>query len=859
MHEEITQQTPLMQQYATIKKEYADMLLFFQVGDFYELFFDDAKTAAHFLGIALTKRGKTAGTDIPLCGVPIHAFDHYVSKLVKGGFKVAVCNQLEQPKPGTVVRRGVVRVFTPGTLVEQHLLDEKSSSYIVVLRCVADGFGFLAVEFLTGQLFFTFINDAAIHRLEAELLRFFPDEIILISADKLQFVELFKKINFVNACIIDVIIQDDQCEDFLGWIAAQFHQSTVDLIEKHVSIHQTLLLFYAYLKKSHEQALVSFSSLHRYTATDFLNIDTITQKNLELFVNLYDGSRNHTLLQLLDKAVTPMGSRMIKKWLTRPLIDAKMINQRLDVIELCFKDPLFAEKITDILKKIGDAERAIGRILLAKAVLADFFLLRDFLTALDSIKQLLQPVSESFALLSSINQSLVQLPEMQQLLADGLDEATLSTGYIIRPGFDQPLDQLRELMVNGNQKIVELEKQEQEKTGIGSLKIRFNTLYGYYIEMSKTAAVHVPEDYKPLQSLVGKERYTCTQLDLLARQIERAKADFYDRERLLFEDIKSRTCMFGPQLRKTCHGIAHLDAILGLAACAQQRQYVRPLFTQEKKIAIKGGRHPIVEASTNVPFIQNDTLLDQAQTLFILTGPNMGGKSTYLRQTALITIMAHLGSFVPAASVELMVCDGVYTRIGSGDFISGGKSTFLVEMEETAKICQYATDRSLVILDEVGRGTSTVDGRSIAQAVIEYLEKKPVLTLFATHYHELTALTLTHSGIKAFFMACKKHANGITFLYQLTPGVADGSFGIEVAKLAQLPEKVLERAVMLCQQALSEEKRFVDGPIQFLAVNEVNTVCQHELLINQVRALNVEDITPRQALDIIVELQKNLQ
>lgn len=854
-----TAATPLMQQYYAIKKEYTAQLLFFQVGDFYELFFEDAHVAALFLGITLTKRGKAAGKDIPLCGVPVHTIDHYIKRLVKGGHTVALCQQLEEARPGTVVKRGVTRVFTPGTLIETQLLDEKSPSYLCTFFPTETDLGLLCGELLTGQLFVTHLPLHDERLLENELARFFPDEVVVPHDVDKKFFGLFKKFGYVLSPlqINDITLS----ESFNTWIKEQFLESVYAAIFATGVFEKVLYYFYAYLNRTNKQALGLFKTVNVYKPEDFLQLDCMTQKNLELVTNTYDGSRNHTLLQVIDKAMTPMGSRMIKKWILRPLINHESIVQRQKIVAWLIDHQALHIKIQEALSTCADVERAVGRILIQRGQLIDYILLRATLIVIKDIEQILLHNAKDMYIARIIALQLVDLDVLKTILQNALADDPLSDA-IIKKGFNQELDTLQDLYINGAQKLVALEKEEQEKTGITTLKIRFNNLYGYYIEMTKVGAMRVPSYYKPVQSLVGKERYTIEQLELLAHRIEQAKTEYETKQQQLFDEVKKEVLLHGVALRKMCYALAHLDALTSLATIAINYGYSKPSFNNNKTCTIIAGRHPVVEQHMSSAFIANDICLTKDISVWIITGPNMGGKSTYLRQTALISLLAHIGSYVPAKKADIPLLDRIFTRVGSGDFVAGGKSTFLVEMEETAQICKYATDHSLVILDEVGRGTSTVDGRSIAQAVIEYLaQTQGPLCLFATHYHELTLLQDIYPTIEAHFMASKKTKTGILFLYQLVKGVADGSFGIEIAKLAQLPESIIKRSQELCEQALQQEHKIMANTVNVTQNNALmlsTSIDQemHQQLVEKLLAMDIDNLTPLKAFNLLVQLKE---
>jgi len=875
MTQQKTHLTPLMQQYCDIKSEYADALLLFQVGDFYELFFDDAKQAAAFLGIALTARGKSSNDEpIPLCGVPVHALDHYIAKLIKGGFNVAICNQLEKPRPGTVVKRGVTQVLTPGTLTDEKLLDAKSASYLFSLFPMQDSWGILCGELLTAQLFATVLPAQAEKMLESELIRFFPDEVIIPRTKQGQELHTYlKKLGYLTT-FLDVDVAREQPE-IEAWMHTQFKPQVVETVQQQEALRLALYYFYAYMRRNQATALNQFQHMHLYKADDFVMLDAATQQNLELVKNAQDGSYKNTLFSVIDGATTAMGSRMIKKWLLRPLVKQEAIVQRQDAIALCVQDIALAQQLEERLSCVGDIERVVGRIALNRAHIHDFLALMRTLDILPALVELLQSHAH-IVLYQVIVHHIADFTVLRKLLHAAINDDT-SKDWLIKHGFDERLDMLRELVDNSNQKIIDLEQHEQQATGINSLKIRYNQVQGYYIEITKANDHLVPtERYRRLQTLAGKERYMTTDLQALQGAILQARDEISSAEQAVLQRVKQEVSVYVTSLRKLAHALAHLDALLGLSKAAYNNGYVRPIFNTDHILEIIDGRHPVIEYNQDNRFIPNDTHLNDAQSLWIITGPNMGGKSTYLRQVALMSILAQIGSFVPAKQANLSLLDRVFTRIGAGDNLAAGKSTFLVEMEETASICSLATKNSLVILDEVGRGTSTFDGLAIAQAVVEYLyEQVGARCLFATHYHELTHLQERYTGISSYYAASKKTEQGIVFLYKIIKGVADGSFGVEVAKLAQLPPQVIIRAQQLVHDLdagvhtavlpmstpTSQDKGEVQATAEISRLKQELSQMHWELtqkdkLLQLLKTINYDDLSPKKAFDMLWELKE---
>lgn len=864
--------TPLMQQYFEIKHQHPDALLMFQVGDFYELFFEDAKQAATFLGIALTARGTNKGEPIPLCGVPLHALDHYLTKLIKGGFKVAICDQLELPTPGKVVKRGVTQVLTPGTLTDGKLLDAKSASYLLSFFPTHDAWGLLFGEILTGQLFATTVPAQSEKLLESELIRFFPDEILVPHTSLGKAVApLLKRQGYYTTFMHDDVASSSS--DIDAWMRTQFKDSINQAFKMHESLRLALYYFYAYVQKNQASALAQFTNVHLYSPDDFLLLDPATQRNLELVKNIHSGGSADTLFSVLDRAVTPMGSRMIKKWLLRPLVKKEGIVQRQDAIEAFITDHMAAQICADRLVAVGDIERIVGRIALQRAHVHDYVALKRALGEVPELKRLVQR-KQNLPLFAVIEKHLDDFESLESLLTASLND-DISKDWIIKKGFDAQLDELRELVHHGNERILAMEQDEITKTGINSLKIRYNNVFGYYIEVTNANMHLIPDRFIRKQTLAGRERFTTPELQELHAHIIQAKTEIEAVEKRVFERVKIEVVSYLSQLRKLSHALSHLDAILGLSSVAYQNGYRRPELHDGYDILISNGKHPVVETTMRGSFIPNDTQLTDEQSLWIITGPNMGGKSTYLRQVALICIMAQCGSFVPAHAAKLPMLDRVFTRIGAGDNVAHGKSTFLIEMEETATICTQATNRSLVILDEVGRGTSTFDGLAIAQAVVEHIEKIGARCLFATHYHELTQLQESHPHVVSYYAANKKTADGIVFLYKMVRGVADGSFGIEVAKLAQLPGSVIARASELLMSFESLSAVDLQLPPSHKASagqvggtgstnsSEIETKLRSQIrdleralanaqaLQEKIDALEVNDLSPRAAFEFI--------
>lgn len=855
--------TPLMQQYFSLKAAYPDTILLFQVGDFYELFFEDAQTAASVLGIALTKRGSHGGEPIPLCGVPIHVRDHYLTKLVKAGFKVALCDQLEEPRPGKLVERGITQVLTPGTLTDTKLLEEKSASYLGVFYATENSWTLLCAELLTGQLFVTLFTERTFNALEAELTRFMPDEIVVLkTVNSLE--SFFQKQGFVVSTQ-DMPTAQEQF-DAQGWVAQRLNEPIPS-----ESFKGAIGLLYTYLIRNHEQGLHELKQIVFYRPEDYLLIDAATQRNLELVKNNQDGTFKHTLFAILDKAVTPMGSRMLKKWILRPLISKKHIEERQDAIETLVKDHSGKTELRTALKSLGDLERTIGRIALRRAHLYDYQALRAALLVVPQVRNQIVKIASSSLWRSLISQ-IGDYAEVTALLSGSINDDT-SSDWLIKKGYNHELDHLRALVAQGAQAVAAFEQREQERTGISSLKVKYNQVHGYGIEITKPNLHLVPSDYLRIQTLANRERFTTQELKNLEYDLKRARADSVQVEKDLYEKVKQQVEQHSAQLKKGIFALAYADCLQALAESAYVYGYCKPQIT-EHTIRISEGRHPVVETRLKERFITNSVELTDDASLWIITGPNMGGKSTFLRQVALICIMAQIGSFVPAAEAHLAIIDRVFTRIGASDNVAEGKSTFLVEMEETALICAHATKQSLVILDEVGRGTSTFDGLAIAQAVVEHLHTTvKARCLFATHYHELTLLCTTMPGIKPFYAASMKVDQNMVLLHKILPGVADGSFGLEVAALAKVPPSIVQRAREIVAELTILESAKMHVPHNTVAHKDVQALRlrnqELEVYIAQLMKerdkeaylaahlteLDYDNLTPKQALDLLWEFK----
>lgn len=847
--------TPLMEQFLQIKSSYPDALLFFQVGDFYELFFDDAINVSNLLSITLTKRGKHLGEDIPLCGIPLTSLPHHLNKLVRQGYKVAICEQVSKPLPGEIVQRKVSRVLTPGTLLDQEMLDEKKSSYLCAFWPLADRWALVFAEMLSAKIFATSFDSRKFNLLDAELAKFFPDEIVLPSTDEARvFGEYLSKRGYFTSFSKPL---QEQPVDVREYFETNMSLPAFSKCAGHKNLEDVFALLTGYLHRFHENFLPLVEQVDLYQADDYLVLDNVTLKNLEVVRSSIDGSRNNTLLSAVDRCKTGMGSRALKKALTFPLKNKTQITRRADFVSQLHSSYIKLSLLGDLLAALPDLERVVGRIALGRSGLSDLLALKSSLLQAGVIRGFLAGVESPLSRAMVENLPLMQ--KIQDLLGASLMQDPLSNQKI-KLGFDPELDQVRNFIENSQQEILRFEQAEIERSGIASLKLKYTDIQGYFFEISSKFLPSVPQDYRLLQSLVGRSRFVNDELKALEFKIVNAQQQLVDVEERVFDNVLQIVRKEASQLRKIAYTLAQLDMIYSFAKLAYDENYCRPVFVEEEKLEIKQGRHPVIEQSFGVRFVPNDTFFDMKDRLMILTGPNMGGKSTYLRQVAHIALLAHVGAFVPAASCTLSVVDRIFTRIGSGDDLIAGKSTFFVEMEEVSLICGQASKSSLVILDEVGRGTSTYDGMAIAHAILEYLfDQVGAKAIFATHYHELTRLSEQKLGINNFSMGCREIGDNLIFSHKLLPGAAGASFGISVAKLAGISQPILERAKKLLVE-LRDGHGVVVGP----AVREVKdrSSClsvDHQEVVDRLLALDLDDLSPRQAHQVLSDLRQEIR
>jgi DNA mismatch repair protein MutS len=789
--------TPMMAQYFRIKKNHPDTLLFFRLGDFYEMFYEDAKIGSQVLEIALTSRQK-----VPMCGVPYHAVNSYLAKILKHGYKVAICEQVEDPKTAKgVVKREVIKVLTPGTAVEFDLESAKENVFIAALLIDEPGWGLALIDLASGEMRVTQREAMDPKALLDELFKASPKELVFPEGDDEEISRLLAKSDLktmlrspIEAWVFD---QAQARNDLLSHFQVK-SLAGFGLEDKPLAVSAGGALLY-YLKKVRKDSLALIHKISYVHTADHMVLDASTIRNLELTKNLRDGRADDTLLDIIDFSVTPMGGRLLRNWLLRPLLDGGAITRRLDAVEELLQDTISRQELRESLKGILDLERLAGKISLAAAHPRDLVVLKKSLLPLPKVLTLLAPFKTG--LLKEMRGRWDNAQDIAAFIDQSiLDEPAflLTEGGLIKDGFHPELDELRSISRSGKSFISGLEKRERERTGISSLKIRYNKVFGYYIEVTKSNLPQVPPDYVRKQTLVGSERFLTPELKEYEEKVLHAEERIGELEVKLFSEVREKIALETHRLQRIASDIALLDVLAGLSELASRRNYFRPEVNSGDIINIKEGRHPVIEVTNEEAFIPNDTYLDREDNqILIITGPNMGGKSTYLRQVALISILAQIGSFVPAREAVIGVVDRIFTRIGAMDFLNVGQSTFMVEMLETANILNNATPRSLILLDEIGRGTSTFDGLSIAWAVAEYLHEKEDVrakTLFATHYHELTELALTLKRIKNYHLAVREWKDDIVFLRKIIAGPSDQSYGIHVAKLAGIPRDVVSRA-----------------------------------------------------------------
>ncbi len=876
--------TPMMQKYMETKKEYPDCILFYRLGDFYEMFFDDALTASKELEITLT--GKSCGLEerAPMCGVPYHAVEGYLNKLVTKGYKVAICEQVEDPKQAKgLVKREVTRIVTPGTNLNMQALEATKNNYIMCITYTPTKIGLAAADVTTGDFYTTEVEDA--RRLMDELMKYSPSEIICNDAfyvSGFDIADLRNRLQMAISTIEPYYFDDEGCEKCI-----MRHFGTKSLIGLGLedfpvgTIAAGALL--QYLLNTQKNELVHINHIQSYLTSKYMLLDSSTRRNLELCETLREKQKRGSLLWVLDKTKTAMGARTLRSYIEQPLLNKADMEARLDAVEELTKDSVSRDEIREYLNPIYDLERLLSKVTYKTANPRDLIAFRNSLEMLPHIKTVLKGFQKE--LLTGIHEDMESLEDIYALIDAAIEEEPpllVREGGIIKDGFNADIDMLRNAKRDGKQWLAQLEEEDRERTGIKNLKIKYNKVFGYYFEVTNSFQHLVPEDYIRKQTLANAERYTTPKLKEMEDTILNAEDKLYTLEYDMFCEIRDTVAAQLERIQRTAKAIARLDVFASLSYVAERNHYVRPKLNEKGIIDIKDGRHPVVELMIDHDmFISNDTMLDNSNHLIsVITGPNMAGKSTYMRQSALIVLMAQLGSFVPAKSANIGIVDRIFTRVGASDDLASGQSTFMVEMNEVANILRNATSNSLLILDEIGRGTSTFDGLSIAWAVIEHISNKKLLgakTLFATHYHELTELEGKINNVNNYCIAVKECGDDIVFLRKIVKGGADRSYGIQVAKLAGVPDMVINRAKEIVEQLTDND---IIEKVQSIAVDVKNdtkakkqpkydevdlaqmslfdTVTDEDVL-KELEELEISTMTPLDAMNTLYRLQNKLK
>ena len=876
--------TPMMQQYMETKSQYPDCILFYRLGDFYEMFFDDALTASKELEITLT--GKNCGMEerAPMCGVPYHAVDGYLTKLVSKGYKVAICEQVEDPKQAKgIVKREVVRIVTPGTILDAAAIDESKNNYIMCIVYIADRYGLSVADVTTGDYFVTELPDG--QKLKDEIFKFMPSEIICNESFYMSGMDLEDMKNRLGITIYSLeswYFDDEICKSKLMEHFKVSSLQGLGLADYDCGVISAGALL-QYLLETQKNDLSHMTHITPYTTGKYMMLDSSTRRNLELCETLREKQKRGSLLWVLDKTKTAMGARTLRKYIEQPLIERTEIERRLDAVTELKEEAISREEIREYLSPVYDLERLITRITYGSANPRDLTAFSSSLEMLPAIHYILEDMKSD--LLCEICKEMDTLEDLCSLVKSAIAQEppiAMKEGNIIRDGYSEEVDTLRRAKSDGKTWLAKLEEQEREKTGIKNLKIKYNKVFGYYLEVTNSYKELVPEYYTRKQTLANSERYITPELKELEDTILGAEDKLYALEYELYCTVRDTIAGEVIRIQKTAKAVAALDVFTSLALVAERNNYIRPTINVQGKIDIKDGRHPVVEQMIpNGSFICNDTMLDdKKQRISIITGPNMAGKSTYMRQVALIVLMAQLGSYVPASKANIGLVDRIFTRVGASDDLASGQSTFMVEMTEVANILRNATSKSLLVLDEIGRGTSTFDGLSIAWAVVEYISDAKLLgakTLFATHYHELTELEGKINNVNNYCIAVKEKGDDIVFLRKIVKGGADKSYGIQVAKLAGVPDIVINRAKEIVEELADED---ITSRVSEIASREAEAkkktkskkydevdIAQFSLfdtvkdddVLEELKAIDVGNLTPIDALNTIYRLQNKLK
>ena len=874
--------TPMMQQYLETKKEYQDCILFYRLGDFYEMFFDDALIASKELEITLT--GKSCGQEerAPMCGIPYHAVDSYLNKMVSKGYKVAICEQVEDPKVAKgIVKREVIRIATPGTNLNIQALEDTKNNYLVCVAYFPGKIGMSVADVTTGDYYLTEVED--IRKLQDEMNKYAPSEVIcneqfFVSGYDIE--DLKSRLNVSVYSLAPHYFDEEKCRREL---MKHFRVNTL----KGLGIEDFPVGLIAagallqYLYETQKTSLAHFTHIYPYLTSKYMLLDSSTRRNLELIETLREKQKKGSLLGVLDRTKTAMGGRLLRKYIEQPLIDKDKIERRLDAVEaLCHKS-VDREEMREYLHTIYDLERLLGKVSYKTANPRDLIAFRNSLAMLPSIRTVLSDFDAP--LLQEIREHIDPLQDIYQLIEDAIVEEppiAIKEGGIIKEGFHETIDSLKKAKTDGKNWLAALEEEDRERTGIKNLRIKYNKVFGYYFEVTNSYKDQVPEDYVRKQTLANAERYTTPRLKELEDNILNAEDKLFTLEYDLYCEIRDAIAKEIERIQKTARAIARLDVFTSLAYVAEHNQYVRPTLNEKGVIDIKEGRHPVVEQMIqNDMFIANDTHLDnQKHCIAVITGPNMAGKSTYMRQVALIVLLTQIGSFVPAKKADVGIVDRIFTRVGASDDLASGQSTFMVEMNEVANILRNATPNSLLVLDEIGRGTSTFDGLSIAWAVIEHISNRKILgakTLFATHYHELTELEGKMDNVNNYCIAVKEKGDDIVFLRKIVKGGADKSYGIQVAKLAGVPDMVIDRAKEIVEQLsdndITEKVQSIEvnvkgekhKPVKYDEVDleqiSLFDTVKDEDVLQELQEIDVSNLTPVDALNTLYRLQNKLK
>jgi len=844
--------TPMMQQYLRIKAETPNMLLFYRMGDFYELFYDDARKAARLLDITLTARGQSAGEPIPMAGIPYHSAEGYLAKLVRLGESVAIAEQIGDPATTKgPVERKVVRIITPGTVTDEALLNDRQDNLLAAIHRIDTQFGIATLDITSGRMTVMEVGDQ--EAVADELERIKPAE-LLVSEDLSRMLDLEDRYAARNQppwyfeveTATRLLTEQTGTKDLAGF--------GCETMTSAVCAAGCLM---QYALDTQRANLPHIQGIRVERREDSVVMDAASRRNLEIETNLM-GGRDNTLLDVLDQTTTAMGSRLLRRWLNRPLRDQQLLNQRLHAIETLLENHNF-ENPREVLRGIADMERILARVGLKSARPRDLAQMRDTLTLLPDVRYTVERLDSP--LIQETVERLGDYPELAQLLQAAVIDnppVVIRDGGVIAPGYDAELDELRGLKDNAGQYLIDLEIREKERTGIATLKVAYNRVHGYYIEVSKAQSENVPADYQRRQTLKGAERYITPELKTFEDKVLSANERALAREKALYEQLLDKLLPHLSQLQTSAAALAELDVLANLAERADTLQFCKPSLVDEPCLEIIGGRHPVVEQNLDDPFVPNDTCFDDQRRMLIITGPNMGGKSTYMRQTALITLLTHVGSFVPATQVTIGPIDRIFTRIGASDDLAGGRSTFMVEMTETANILHNATAQSLVLMDEVGRGTSTFDGLSLAWACAEHLAAKvSAFTLFATHYFELTTLPEQHANVVNVHLDAVEHGDSIVFMHAVKEGPANQSYGLQVAALAGVPPSVISDAKRRLLQLENSATHTAPAALPQEPQIGLFDIAPHPAT-EKLAELNPDDMSPRQALEALYHLKQLL-